>query len=410
MTSTADPAAAEQVRERLATFSIHDNSLVDEIYDLFAQMRDLCPVAHSNADNGFWAVSRHDDVVHCLKDAGTFSVARGVSIPANPDRPSWLPMAVDPPAHTDYRRDLNVLFSPRAVKAVEDRTALRAREFLRPFVARGGGEVVSQFSGPFPCVTFLLLLGAPVEDLDQLVSWEHTLVRAIADEQARAELASTVFPAIVAYFNRLLDERAAADDPPDDFLSGILRARVGDRPYTRDEMLRVCAFLVIAGLDTVTQTLSRSIHFLAEHPGHLRQLVERPDLMPSAVEELLRMFAIVNPGRSVTRDVELDGASLRAGDTVLLLTTSAGRDERAFDHPEAVDFEREHNRHISFGAGAHRCLGSHLARMELRLALEAIVELMPEFHLDDSYPLRQHLGHLFGVDELHIVVGPRAAA
>lgn len=407
MTSSLD-SSADALRQRLSTFSIHDNSLVDDIYDLFAQMRTSCPVAYSEADHGFWAVSRYDDVLRCMKDADTYSVSHGVSIPANENRPMWIPMAIDPPQHTDYRRDLNMLFSPRAIKAIEDETGLRARQFLKPIVERGYGNVVTEFAGPFPCVTFLLILGAPVADLDQLVQWEHTLVSAIWDEKAREELATRVFPEIVAYFNRLLDERVASDDPPDDLLTGISRARVGDRPYTRDEMLRLCAFLVIAGLDTVTQALARSMIFFAEEPEYLRQLAERPDLIPGAVEELLRVFAIVNPGRWVTQDTELDGVPIKAGDTVLLMTTSAGRDEQAFAHPEVVDFEREHNRHLSFGAGAHRCLGSHLARMELRVAIEAIVELMPQFHLDGTKPVRQHLGHLFGVDELHVVVGPKA--
>jgi cytochrome P450 len=403
----ADSAAtAAEVASRAQAFSIHDQSLVGEVYDLFATLRQQCPVAHSERDNGFYAVTKYADIAHCMKDATTFSTAYGVSIPASAERPRWIPMAMDPPEHTLYRRDLNVLFSPRRVKAVEAETAERAREYVRTIASNGRAEVVADLTGPFPCITFLLLLGAPSEDLDQLVEWEHTLVSAISDPAARQHLQTNVLPSMMRYFNRLLDERESDPDAPDDFLTGILRAKVGDRPFTRDEMLRVCGFLVIAGLDTVTQTLGRSMHFLATHPDHLRQLVEEPSLIPAAVEELLRVFAIVNPGRRVSRQTELNGVVLHEGDWVELMTSSAGRDEEAFADAGTVDFRREHNTHLSFGAGAHRCLGSHLARMELRVALEAVVELMPEFHLDPGHQVREHIGHMFGVDELHIIVGP----
>jgi cytochrome P450 len=391
--------------ERVRNFSVQDPTLVGEIYDLLGEMRDKCPVAYSEANDGFWAVTRYDDIAHCLKDADTFSTALGIAVPASEGRPNWIPITVAPEEHVLYRRDLNVSFAPGRVSDKEEEAGARARDYLRPIVERGTGDLISEFCGPFPCTTFLMMMGAPLADADQLLEWKSILVKGISDTEAREVMVSTVLPALTGYFDRLLDERLDANEPPDDFLTDLLRAHVGDRPYSREEMLRVCGFLTIAGLDTVTGTLARSLLFLARSPEHRAQLVADPTLIPNAVEELLRFWGIVSTGRLVTRDVVLGGKQIKEGEWLQLLTPSAGRDESAFEHADVVDFHRKHNRHLAFGAGIHRCLGSHLARMELKVALEAVVALMPNFRLDPNYVPKERLGQAFGVDELRIIVG-----
>lgn len=385
-------------------FDLFDDTPAEGIYELYSDLRDKCPVARSERAGGFWLITGYDEAMRCLKDVVTFSSASGNAIPPVEGR-AWLPAYVDPPLHADYRRDLNVLFAPARVRPQEGESGERARYYVRRIVEAGGGDLMSGLCGPFPCSTFLLHLGAPVEDTDMLVHWKDTLIGAIADEQVRAHLVNDVNPAMQAYFNTLLDQREADPSPPDDVLTGLTRATVGDRRYTRAEMLRACGFFVLAGLDTVTSVLSRVLWHLAGHPGELAQLVARSELIPAAVEEFVRYFSPVSTGRRVTRDIEFGGQQLEKGDWVMVSTVSASRDDGAFDHAGRVDFGRTSNKHLGFGAGPHRCLGSHLARMELKVALEAIVELMPEFRLDPAHEARLGLGTVYGMEELHILVG-----
>jgi len=304
-----------------------------------------------------------------------------------------------------YRKDLNIMFSPPKVKEKADAIAECARSYLEPIVRRGRGELVSELTTPFPCVTFLLMLGAPLDDLPMLIDAKNTMLAAVLDPEARGRLTDEVFPALFAYFNAQLDLRERASDPDDDVLTALNRAMFGDRRFTRDEMIRVCAFLTLAGLDTVTSTLSKILRFLAENPGHRCELAADPTLIPAAVEEFLRYFSIVTISRAVDKDVVLGDVELHPGDRIELFTPSAGRDPEAYENADSVDFHRPRVMHLAFGSGIHRCLGSHLARLELQLGLEAIVEMMPDFHLDPQRPPREHLGEVLGVDELHVIVG-----
>jgi cytochrome P450 len=386
-------------------FDLFDGSAGEGIYDLYQELSQQCPVAHSAKAGGFWLVTGYDEAISCLKMADVFSSASGNAIPSVEGR-AWLPAYVDAPMHMKYRQDLNVLFSPQRVRPSEPDVRERARHYVKRIADNGHAELMKELCGPFPCSTFLIHLGAPVEDTEMLVHWKDTLIGAIDDDALRQELVEDVLPAMNRYFDALLSQRQADPNPPQDVLTGLANARVGDRSYTREEMLRVCGFFVIAGLDTVTSVLSRVLWYLATHPDHLAELVADRSLIPEAVEEFLRYFAAVSTGRRVTRDIEFGGQQLAEGDWVMVSTVAASRDVGAFDNAMEVDFHRKSNKHLGFGAGPHRCLGSHLARMELKVALEAIVDLMPRFSLDPDRPPRFSLcTPVYGMEELHIVVG-----
>ena len=407
MTINKDANLADEMSacERARTFTFTDPELnIDNIFEVFEEFRTKCPVAKSEAiDKGSYLVSTYKDIDQVLRDSSTF--INGEGIPPYLGTPKWIPIAVDPPEHRLYRRDLNQMFTEAKVRDKEAAMTETFRSYLQPILDRGSGDLVSELTTPFPCIVFLHMLGAPVSDVDMLIDFKDTALAAAHDDEARVKLGTETMPRLMQYFNEQLDQREASDAPPTDVLGELVNAKVGDRPYTRDEMLLACAFVTVAGLDTVTAMLSKFLRFLAESPSHRAQLVEDPALIPDAIEEMLRHFSILTTSRAVSKPVELNGVQLQAGDRVELLTPSAGRDEAMYDDADKVDFHRERVTHLSFGGGVHRCLGSHLARLELKVALTTLLEMMPDYYLDPEHPPKEHLGEVLGVDELRIVVG-----
>jgi cytochrome P450 len=409
--SEESPNAARTAEERMRAFQLHGGNF-EEMYDTLADFRSKCPVAtgHSIGADFFdvnehpvYFVTRYDDIEKVLADPTAFGNHLGGSPYQN--SPMWLPHTAEPPEHRLYRRDLNKMFTEAKVKEKEPEMRLRVREFIQPIVERGHGDLVSELTKPFPCSTFLLMFGAPLDDLDMLVDATESMIESTVDPYQAKRFGEVILPLIIEYYNRALDARLEASDPPDDLFTALTRARVGDRPFLREEMIKVCGFLTLAGLDTVTATSGRMLRFLAESPDHRQELVDNPQLIPDALEEMLRYFSIVQMSRAVRREVEVGGVKLKPGDRVDVSTPSAGRDEYHYDNPEAVDFHREDKRHLAFGAGIHRCLGSHLARIELSVILETVLEMMPDFYLDPANPSQDHISGVLNVRSLHVFVG-----
>ena len=407
MTINTDANHADEMSacERARTFTFTDPALsIENIFEVFEEFREKCPVAKSEAiDKGSYLVTTYKDADEVLRENGTFISGEGV--PPYLGNPKWIPNAVDQPEHRLYRRDLNQMFTESKVRAKEAAMVESVRGYMRPILEAGSADLVRELTTPFPCVAFLEVLGAPLSDVDMLIDFKNTMLAAAHSEEARLKLGTETLPQLMGYFNAQLDMRAQADEPPADVLTDLVNATVGDRPYTRDEQILVCGFLTLAGLDTVTATLSKMLRFLAENPDHRAQLVEDPSLIPDAIEEMLRFFSIVSPSRAVAKPYELNGVQLQPGDRVEILLPSAGRDEAKYKDAGQVDFHRERVTHLAFGGGIHRCLGSHLARLELKVGLTTILEMMPDFHLDPARPPKEHLSEVLGVDELHIIVG-----
>jgi cytochrome P450 len=372
------------------------------IYDM---LREHSPVLRT--EQGGTIIARHEDVEFALRNADIFSSdMEAVSI--GNVRP-LIPLQINPPEHVKYRRLLDPLFAPKQVALLENDVRKLSNQLIDDFIDSGECEFNSAFAIPLPCTVFLRLLGLPLEDLDLFLELKDNIIRpngeaAQMPEEEFTRIQAETGQRIYAYFDKVLDERER--QPRDDMLTGFLEADVDGNRLTREDILDICYLFLLAGLDTVTASVGCMVSFLAQHPEQRQRLVEDPSQIPGAVEELLRWETPV-PGvpRVVAEDVELSGERLEAGERVTVLIGSANIDERGFPQPDDVDFERPANRHLAFGGGVHRCLGSHLARLELRVALEQLHERIPDYSIKPGETPQYSMG-IRAVEHLPLVFTP----
>jgi cytochrome P450 len=298
-----------------------------------------------------------------------------------------IPLGIDPPNHTAYRRFLDPLFSPRRVDALEADITDRVNRFIDTFVDRGSCDFTAELAELFPSSVFLGMLGLPWEELDTLVRFRDGLLRpgnAAMRPEERSAIQRDAAGQVYSYFDAVLDERVAA--PRDDLLSLFVSAEVDAGRFRRDELLSICFVLLTAGLDTVTDSLTCIFAFLAQHPEHRRRIAADPEVIPDAVEELLRWETPVpSVVRWARQDTTLGGEAVEAGHHVMVNLGAVNLDPAEFPDPLEVRFDREVNRHLAFGGGVHRCLGSHLARRELRVALREWHRRIPDYTLSPGY-------------------------
>jgi len=297
-----------------------------------------------------------------------------------------IPLQIDPPDHRKYRKILDPLFAPPRMTALEEPVARLVNGLIDAFVDDDEIDFTSQFSVPFPSQVFLTMFGLPSEDLprflkmkDGVIRPDHVVGHPFGHPETEAYQRETA-DSIYAYFEHVLDERPG--ERRDDLLSHFLHVEVDGDRLTREDMLDICFLLLIAGLDTVSASLDCFFGYLAEHPDARRKLVQEPDSIPSVVEELLRWETpVMGVARVATRDVEVGGCPITAGEQVMVLLGAANVDESEFADAGEVRWDRETNRHLAFGGGIHRCLGSHLARLELRVALREWHRRIPDYRV-----------------------------
>jgi cytochrome P450 len=340
----------------------------------------LCPM------DGVAVSFGRDLTDYVLKHPELFSSA--VKMPLGNVRP-LIPLNIDPPKHSKYRRILDPLFSPKQMDLLEDDVTARANGFIDRFIDNGSCNFTEDFAELFPSAVFIGLMGLPWEELDTLISLRNGILhshkidpRAATDPIIRMEVMNATGQRIYDYFGLQLETRL--QNPTNDILTHFNTAEVNGEKMSREEILDLCFLFLIAGLDTVSDSLTCMFAFLATHPEHRQRIVDDPSIIPSAVEELLRWESPVPYGvpRVATQDVELpNGAKLSKGTAVLVSYGGANIDPSEFPDGTIVDFDREVNRHIAFGGGVHRCLGSHLARRELRVALAEWHRRIPNYGL-----------------------------
>lgn len=341
------------------------------------------------------------EIDEALRDAEVFS-SNMSAVDLQNIRP-LIPLQIDPPDHKKYRKVLDPLFAPRKVADLEQPVTDLVNDLIDRFGDRTEIDFAKDFSTRFPTQVFLTILGLPLDDLptflamkDGIIRPNHVVGTAFGSHEAVTHQKATA-QSIYDYFDAVLDERA--QEPRDDLLTEFLATEVDGVRLTRHEILDICFLFLIAGLDTVTATLDCMYAFLADHPDHRRQLVDDPDVIPAAIEELLRWETpVMGIVRSAVADAEIGGCPIAEGDTVIALLGSANTDEDFLDDADVVRFDRESNRHIAFGGGIHRCLGSHLARLELRIALREWHRRIPDYAIADGVEL-QYTGGVRSIDE-----------
>jgi cytochrome P450 len=303
-----------------------------------------------------------------------------------------IPLQIDPPDHKKYRKLLDPIFAPRQMALIEESVARTVNELIDRFIDRGEVDFSSEFSVPFPSRVFLGLLGLSFDELPRFLAMKDGIIRPhlvigaeFDSEEAQAHQQETA-DSIYAYFNEVLDQREVARE--EDLLSRFLDAEVEGHKLTREDILDICFLFLIAGLDTVTATLDCIFGYLVHHPEQRQRIIDDPTVIPSAIEELLRWETPVQVvARVALEDTEVAGCPVRKGDNVMVLLGSVNTDEADLPDAQDVRFDREVNRHWAFGSGVHRCLGSHLARQELRVALREWHRRIPEYELLEGHTL-----------------------
>jgi cytochrome P450 len=345
---------------------------------------------------GSWIVTRYEDIAKVYQDAETFSTEGAAAYQwlAGETWPS-IPLGIDPPDHMKYRMMLNPHFSPKAMDALEPKIRANARELIDECLAKGRCDASYDFARVLPVRVFLDLMGFPHAMLDQFLDWEAAILHGDKIEDKIVALRG-----ILAYLRGFIAERRA--NPGTELGSKIVNGEVGGRSITDDEVMGTMFFLWLGGLDTVAATLAMIFRRLALDHLMQQELRDDPSKIPDAIEEFLRMQPLVNSQRLVKKDVEFGGVTFKKGDWVICLTAVGNFDPQEFGCPRQAQLDRQPNRHFTLAGGPHRCLGSHLARRELRVSLEEWLAHIPPFSLASEADRQVHPG-LLSVRHLNIV-------
>jgi cytochrome P450 len=364
-------------------------------FDNFDRKREEGPVHTGIAGaKQYFLITRMADIRTSFQSADTFS--NSAVVPADPEPMyRWIPEMLDGREHTAWRQLLGPFFAPGAVAKLETNVRARFAEVLDEVATKGSCDFVQDVALLFPNVIFMDLFGLPRDDASQFQRWEVDILHGGHSSEAGLQRRIDAMMAVMGYFMALITDRRANPDPGRaDILSQAIDWKIDGEPIPDQDLLDFCLLMFMAGLDTVAAQLTFSFWHLATHDADRQRIVDEPAIIPTAIEEFLRYYSFVTPGRKVMHDTEIAGCPIQAGQMVYLPLVSANRDPREFDRADEVIIDREVNRHIAFGAGPHRCLGAHLARQELRVAFEMWHERIPNYRLAAGQELLEHGGQI----------------
>lgn len=350
------------------------------------ELRNECPVRLNDTatNRRVWLLMGYEDVRSAFQDWQTFS-SRSIEaweteeMAAN--KQPWIPVEIDPPLHTEYRSLVSPYFTPRAVNEMTAGVRQQCAALIDELAGRGRVEFVAEVGKVFPTRVFMKIMGLPVEKSDQMLDWIETLMHTNPTDDPDYQIRYGVRAEIFGFLGDLLDQRRR--EPQDDILTAIVTTELpSGRLMSDQEALSMTFLMYMGGLDTVASTLAYIFRYLAEHPGVRRRIINGEVNARDVAEELVRTHSVINTGRVVTKDVDFAGCPMRQGDRVILSTAAANRDPAEFgDRAAEIHIGRRPNRHIAFGAGPHRCLGSHLARAELQIIIEEWHKRIPDYRI-----------------------------
>lgn len=391
-------------------FDIHNDPalLADPHERILDMIRNAPPVFWTPRNGGGWVVLSHAANYEASRDTEIFSsefvpqdqmkAMLAALPPGAPHIPQPIPITLDPPEHTKYRQPLQKVFSPKTIAGLRDSIRALAAELIDAVKPNGRCEFMSEIAEPLPVKVFLKMLGLPLDRMAEYRAIVKEHMEAIdTDRQGSMRRLQRISAAMR---DVVLDRK---ENPQDDILSMLWKIEVDGKETTLADMENYGVLLFIAGLDTVMNGMGLAMRGLATDLELQRKLRENPKLIGPASEEMLRRYTFTVPMRIVKKEVVLAGAPMKPGDMVKLFLPAADLDAKEFPQPEKYDLERENNVHIAFGVGPHRCLGSHLARVEIQVLYEEMLSRLPEFRLDpDNRPV-MHGGHVMGVESMHLV-------
>jgi len=412
-TVSDDDALYGPVSDWETDFDHADTNYNPNTWEIWSQLRDKCPVAHTERYGGAWLPVTHADVQQIAHDTETYSnrgplVLRGIG-DMDPveiaDSLNLTPLTSDPPDHRETKQPMLPYFSPKRVAAMEDDVRAACVSLLDEIGDAEYFDAAERYAQHIPTIVTCKLLGFPIEDAEQLRRWTKEGFENIntPPEERMARMAEQF-----AYLARSVAEHRA--NPREDVTSFLINSEYQGAPFTDERIVHNMSLLMVAGIDTTWSSIGSSLWHLGHHPEHLAQLVAEPQLWPNAVEEFLRLYAPVTMARKVDKDTELHGCPVKANDWMLLPFPAANVDPAVWDRPEEFVLDRVKNPHFAFGLGVHRCLGSNLARLEMRLALTEFVRRFPKFEIDESKPMKWSVGQIRGPKVVHVHILERAGA
>jgi cytochrome P450 len=376
---------AKQEHDWAGDYDIFDPEYVRDPHPIWEGLRGTCPIAHSERWGGSWLPTRYEDVFDIAQDYERFS-SRSITVTPVPHEQAAaadygikaLPIAVDPPVHTWSRKLLLPAFNLKSVQKWEPVTRELCRSLVDGFVDKGHADAAAGYAQQIPVRVIAEMLGIPKERSEEFTDWVRGVLE-IGLTNPEVRVASRA--KIIGFFRECIAERKVK--PGDDLISEMLAAEVDGKPVADDDIIGICTLLLVAGIDTTWSAIGSSLWHLATHEEDRKRLAADPSLMTTTVEELLRAYSPVTMARIVDQDTEVNGCPMKAGDRILMAFPAANRDPEKFPDADKVVIDRQKNPHIAFGVGIHRCVGSNLARMEVRVALEEWMSRIPDFWIEE---------------------------
>ena len=398
--TTSQKLSDEKIAALAARFDHHGPEYREHSAEILEHMQRHCPFVHSEAWGGFWVATTGEHVLEIAKKAEVFSSAQGETIPDGTDT-RMIPLHSDPPELYDYRAILNPLFAPKKMAEWAQVVRDEANALMDKLVARGGGDLVMDVGQPLTAITTLKMTGFNPDDWYKYAHPLHELVYSAVPREEKLAMMSEMEREMNAEIARL-----RSDPPPGSILEYLFDVDMAGRKLRMDEIQSMVLIIFGGGFDTAQALMGRIGVFLGHNPEYLRDLNENRHLIDNAIEEFLRVFPPTQGNsRCAVKPVTIAGQHIAAGEHVFMSWAAANRDPAEYDDPHKIDFRRELIRHYSFGVGPHRCLGSHLARLEVKAFLEALLDKAPDFRLVESeIELADDIGTVAGYNKVGIVL------